>query len=431
MYGHGHTIRKHILGISAMYVHGGEPPFCQRPPHKLFVSILEPEMSSRQAESTASVVTYFLGLNRGRQFDLGIRYYCATQGCGWTDAISRIFGLLVAESSHWRHVTLGICLPCAVLRRCRLKYLPSMQSLRLEETSWRAIEIPSGDCRDCFTNTPSLTYVELSLTYYRDWEFDWSNLTYLHLGGTLFIKKQSIFLYLQQAINLDTLITGAVSTNFRARKERITLPRLQSWRAFDCYWLSFINAPALKNLSVGFHGIYDNDIIINRDLVISFLCESDCKLARLTWNCTTKEPSVFSKILRLAPELVHIKLLGDSDIIAASIESLSAPIPGVVGSVFPVPRLRSLQINLAYNQLTDRIINGLSKFLLFRNGQPASNGGRPAIVDRVKWLCVGKGTHCSEKHGIQDERLRRLCNAFSVELPSPTDATFDEMLPIR
>lgn len=371
-------------------------------------------MSSWQAESE---VTYFLGLNRGRQFDLDIHYYCATQGCVWTDAISRIFGLLVAESAYWRHVSLGICHPCAILGHCRLKYLPSMQSLRLNDTSWRAIEIPCGNCRDSFINTPSLTHVELSLRYW-DWEFDWSNLTYLHLGGPLLsIRQQSIFFYLQQAINLDTLITGEVpvSNRFRTRDERITLPRLESWRAFNCYWLIFIKAPALKNLSVEFGGVD----IIDYDLVISFLHESGCKLTHLTWDSSTENPSILSKILRFAPELVHIKLLGD---IAASIESLRAPIPGVVGSDFPVPRLQSLQVDLLGDQLTDGIIDGLLKFLLFRNGQVASNGDRPAIVDRVKWLFVGKGPSYCEKLGIQDERLGRLYNAFSVELPSLTDA---------
>jgi hypothetical protein len=381
------------------------------PPRKLRVSI-QPEMSSWQAESTASMVTYFLGLNRGRQFDLDICYYCATEGCYWTDELSRIFGLLVAESAHWRHVSLGICHPCAIFGHssCRLKHLPSMQSLRLHDTSWKAIKIPCGNCRDSFTNTPSLTHVELSLRYW-DWEFDWSNLTYLHLGGPLHTYQQSIFLYLQQAINLETLITDVVVSNrFRTR---ITLPRLESWRAFDCNWLSFIKAPALKNLSVECRCAYD--------LVISFLRESGCKLARLTWYSNTENPPILSKILRFSPELVHIKLLGN---IAASIESLSAPIPGVVGSDFPVPRLQSLQLDLGYyGQITDSIIDGLSKFLLFRNGQAASNGCRPAIVDRVKWLCVEDRPYSKpEKLRIQGERLGRLCIAFGVELHSLTDA---------
>lgn len=111
--------------------------------------------------------------------------------------------------------------------------------------------------------------------------------------------------------------------------------------------------------------------------------------------------SSLSKILQLAPELVHVELLGDNDIIAASIESLSTPIPGVVvGSNFPAPRLQSLQVDLVNGQLTDGIIDGLSKFLVFRNRQPVSNGGRSAIVDRVTWLFVGTRAHYSEKLGI-------------------------------
>ena len=374
-------------------------------PRKLFV-VIDPDT----AESITNVVTYFLDLNRGRQFDLILCYYCAAQGCILTNAMSHIFGLLVAESAHWRHVCLRTSHPCVILGRYRLKdHLPSLQSLRFEditEPCLRVVPFHDGSCRDSFANTPSLTHVKLSLTDW-DWKFNWSNLTYLHLAGLKRTGTESILLSLQQAINLNTLVTHTVFTNLTC--ERIILPRLESWRAYDCHWLSYIKAPTLQNLYVD--SIYDNGI----DVVTSFLCESGCKLAYLTWD-GTKEPSSFSKILRHAPELVHVKVLGNSDIIAASIESLSAPIPPDLAFVsdLPVPQLQSLQVGLMIRGwLTDRIIEGLSKFLFFRNGRAASNGGRP--IDRVKWLIV-------ENHVIRDERLRRLCEAFRVELHSPADA---------
>jgi hypothetical protein len=375
---------------------------------KLFVAI-----NTETAERITDQVTHFLELNRGRQFDLVVLYYCRTlEGCIWTDAMSHIFGLLVAESAHWRHVHLRACHPCAILRRYRLKdHLPSLQSLRIEDIRCHRVASFHGGCRrDSFANTP-LTHLELSLADW-DWKFDWSNLTYLHLGGLRRNDNhsESIFLSLQQAINLNTLVTDTVFTNL-TRNERITLPCLESWRAYDCHWLRYIKAPALQNLYMD--SVCDDGI----DVVISFLRESGCKLAYLTWD-GTKEPSSFSKILRHAPELVHVKVLGDSDIIAASIESLSVPIPAdlVFGSDLPAPRLRSLQVEFriqGWHQGRNINIDGLSKFLLFRNRQTASNGGRP--VDRVKWLIVGNDM-------IQDERLRRLCEAFRVELHSPADA---------
>ena len=373
---------------------------------KLFVAI-----NTETAERITDKVTHFLELNRGRQFDLVVLYFCCPQGCILTDAMSsHIFSLLIAESTHWRHVHLRVCHPSAILGRYRLKdHLPSLQSLRLENIRCdRVASFHGRSCRDSFANTP-LTHLELSLADW-DWKFDWSKLTYLHLGclGHNDNHSESIFLSLQQAINLNTLVTDTVFTNF-TRNERIMLPRLESWRAYDCHWLRYIKAPALQNL-------YMDSVCRNgTGVVISFLRESGCKLAYLTWD-GTKEPSSFSKILRHVPELVHVKVLGDSDIIAASIESLSIPIPAdlVFGSDLPAPRLRSLQVEFGIQGWRqDRNIDRLSKFLLFRNRQTASNDGRP--VDRIKWLIVGNDI-------IQDERLRGLCEAFRVELHSPADA---------
>ena len=356
----------------------------------------------RNKELTMNIVTYFLEWKRGHQFDLVLSCYCWSQENIWTDMVD----LLVAESARWRHVTLNICTrACGIPALYRVKdHLPSMQSLRLIGMYCQPKAPKNGHPRDIFTNIPSLTHIRLPWMSW-NWGFDWSNLTHLHLEDMLSKGCQSIICSLRQAINLNTLVTGALSnTSYMA--ERVTLPHLESWHVLDYRWLGCIKAPALQNLYL--HG--GGKIEIN--VVISFLRESGCKLQSLTlFYIQVGEDhrlAYLVEILRHVPELVHLKVFDEFAYnIADSIESINAPIlSDLVGPELPAPRLQSLQVVVKFHHyaFTDRFVYGLSQLVLLRNGQAKTNGGRP-----LKSLIVGEGE-------ISDESLRTLCEACRVEL---------------
>ena len=256
---------------------------------------------------------------------------------------------------------------------------------------------------DTFTNAPSLTHVEVINYVYRDFEIDWSNVTYLYLDGFTDLGPP---LSLPQAINLNTLVVESMRTgHFQSLYDKITLQCLESWNLACNHWLRHIRAPALQNLSL--YRIPVTKIEIND--VTSFLRESGCKLARLALAYIEEPSSSLVDILRHAPELVHLAIVGDvDDDIAASIELLSVPIPSdVVGSELPAPRLQSLRVGLCRDPCTDRIIDGLSNILLLRNRQVATNGSTP--VERLQSLIL-------EMDINHDERLRRHCEALGVDL---------------
>ena len=256
---------------------------------------------------------------------------------------------------------------------------------------------------DTFTNAPSLTHVEVINYVYRDFEIDWSNVTYLYLDGFTDLGPP---LSLPQAINLNTLVVESMRTgHFQSLYDKITLQCLESWNLACNHWLRHIRAPALQNLSL--YRIPVMKIEIND--VTSFLRESGCKFARLALAYIEEPSSSLVDILWHAPELVHLTIVGDvDDDIAASIESLSVPIPSdVVGSELPAPRLQSLRVGLCRDPCTDRIIDGLSNLLLLRNRQVATNGSTP--VERLQSLIL-------EMDINQDERLRRHCEALGVDL---------------
>jgi hypothetical protein len=210
-----------------------------------------------------------------------------------------LFGLLAAESARWCHVTLDICHSACGIALYQIKdHLPSVQSLQLICLSCRSQDRFPDNSRDIFSNTPSLTHVELSLLTW-DWEFDWSNLTYLDLGFGVCQDHHPMFLSLQQAINLNTLFTYKITDPIDI-SERITLPRLESWRLGDYHWLSYIKAPALQNLHIP-GNIADN-------VIIPFLRESGCELARLSMANVRRSSGTFIEILRHAPELIHLNL---------------------------------------------------------------------------------------------------------------------------
>lgn len=108
-----------------------------------------------------------------------------------------------------------------------------------------------------------------------------------------------MFLSLQQAINLNTLVTFRITDPIDI-SERITLPRLESWRVSDYHWLSYIKAPALQNLCIC--GIPPIDISV----IIPFLRASGCKLTLLT--VINYDSSIPIEILRHAPELIYLNL---------------------------------------------------------------------------------------------------------------------------
>jgi hypothetical protein len=383
-------------------------------PHKLCVSSSEGRVSMDKESSfvIANVVTHFLELNRGRQFDLGLRCDCFLH---WMEHNTSLFGLLAAESARWRHVTLDICHGACGIALYQIKdHLPSMQSLQLRCISCRYQDCSpdNGDTpRDIFSNTPSLTHVELShLTW--DWEFDWSNLTYLDLTFWVCQDHHPMFLSLQQAINLNTLVTRNIDPIDIS--ERITLPHLESWWVSDHHWLSYIKAPALQNLCISGCG---TDI----DVVGLFLRESGCELTRLTLASLNRHTSKLIEILQHSPELIHLNLVPFDDNIADSIiESLCVAYPPV-GAELLAPRLQSFQVyTMNYDLLTNRFFDGLSKLLSLRSGQVTNNGGRP--VTRLNSLILRKDVIRRE------ERLRRLCEAFRVELRSPEYAFAYEVL---
>jgi hypothetical protein len=104
----------------------------------------------------------------------------------------------------------------------------------------------------------------------------------------------------------------------------------------------------------------------------------------------------------------------DDYIVDSIIESLCVAYP-LVGAELLAPRLQSLQVHTSsYDLLTNKTFDGLSKLLSLRNGQAANNGGRP--VARLNSLILRRDVIRRE------ERLRRLCEAFCVELHSPEDA---------
>ena len=180
-------------------------------------------------------MTHFLELSRGRQFDSVLsshfdRYL-------FRDQVSLILGLLVAESARWRHVTLDV-------RTCDIRVpeldqvkdrLPSMQSLRLI-------------CIPCFFNWSSLTHICLN---FMTCEVD-------HLHSTI--------LCLQQAINLNTLITPGIAPDSFNISERITLPRLESWQVWlRCRIFVYMETVPSKSMSSS-HRFYASQ-------GVSYLCE--------------------------------------------------------------------------------------------------------------------------------------------------------------
>ena len=386
-------------------------------PRYLSVSSCEVDVTdirwSFKYDRIANVVTHFLELNRGRQFDINLFYDCTGTSFHqdiWMDKVSHIFGLLAAESARWRRVNLYVCPRACGAALYQLKdQLPSMQSLRLTHISCRYQDCFSDNRdtpRDIFSNTPSLTHVELSYSTW-DWEFDWSNLTYLNLTFGVCQDHRPMFLSLQQAINLNTLVTHKITDPIDI-SERITLPRLESWWIFECRWLSYIKAPALQNLCISG---YEADI----DVIRLFLSESGCDLTGLTLACLNTHTSQLIEILQHAPELIHLNLVPfDDNIVDSIIESLGAAYP-LVGAELLAPRLQSLQVRTSnYDFLTNRTFDGLSQLLSLRNGQAADNGGRP--VARLNSLILRKDVVRREG------RLIRLCEAFRVELRSPENA---------
>ena len=352
------------------------------------------------------VVAHFLELNRDRQFDFDLRYECY-HFRPYRLHKAHLFGLLAAASARWRHVALNICPSICGAALYQLKdHLPSIQSVRLRRMSCNKNRCSDDEepPKDIFTNTPSLTHVELSLSTW-DWEFVWSNLTYLKLSFEIFKYQKPLLLSLQQATNLNTLVTDSM-TPFNI-SERITLPRLESWRVLDYRWLSYIKAPELQNLCLHGSPAHWHVRAIDINVVVSFLRESGCKLTRLT---LADGPSDTLKILQYIPGLIHLNLVVEYGNIADYIESLCVP----VGSELPAPRLQSLQFDTSYyNLLRGGIIDGLQKLLSLRNGQAANNGGR---VERLNSLIFRKDVIRIE------ERLRKLCETFCVELRSPEDA---------
>ena len=374
----------------------------------------------RNNELTKKIVKYFLKWKRGCQFDLVLSYDWWYQDI-WK---GMILDLLVTESARWRHVTMDICHRACGLHRIKDHLrLPSMQSLRLIDIYCPHCDPTAGKnghLEDVFANTPSLTHVRLPWMSW-NWGFDWSNFTYLHLQDLVSEDYKPMCRSLQQAINLNTLVTDiSYDTSFCMAEGIITLPRLDSWHVSDYRLLDCIKAPALQNLYL--HG----KIEINA--VTSFLRESGCKLQSLALfdiNVIEDRRSTFLvEILQHASELVHLKLFGYFGYnIADLIKCLNVPIPSdLVGPELPAPRLQSLEAMVGFKKYTSagRLGDGLSKLVLLRNGQAKNKGGRP--VERLKSLIVGMGD-------FSDENLIGLCKVCRVELrlaPLP-----DRCAPVR
>lgn len=91
----------------------------------------------KEYERMANVVTHFLELNRGRQFDFDLLCDCFPRGAIWMNRKASLFSLLAAESARWRHVTLDICHSACIALYQLKDNLPSMQSLQLSRMSRR------------------------------------------------------------------------------------------------------------------------------------------------------------------------------------------------------------------------------------------------------------------------------------------------------
>ena len=219
-------------------------------PRKLRVSsVFKLQRDAKMLRCVTNIVTFFLELNRGHQFDLNlIGSFCSP----WRDkVVSRILELLVVESAHWHHVTLNhICNCFAGLAHYQVKdHLLSLQSLWLQGRYIQCMprSNPGNNFRNFFTNAPSLTHVEVASIASWDFEIDLSNhsnVTYLYLGGSNMYPPVSF----PQAINLNTLVVDWRHNGNLPYDRTITLPHLESCKLANNGWLRYIRAPALQNL---------------------------------------------------------------------------------------------------------------------------------------------------------------------------------------
>ncbi|KAF8337827.1 hypothetical protein F5887DRAFT_521140 [Amanita rubescens] len=265
---------------------------------------------ARQIKCILEMTRFFVA--RNREETISFSYLLPTDD--WTHGqqgvtdLRRVLEVLVEESMRWESVSIETAsLDLPTLQRVKDR-LPSLRSLMLRIPVHHSSNTPPGP--GIFENAPSLQ--EVTLVGHFNWKLNWSSLTALELGQAHFERDELGIL--SRALNVETLTiqhasaVSPVTGSSAPIPQTIKLPHLK-WFSLqgNAQFLTVLEAPKLDELKLEFH--------INRDLasVTSFLSRSSCTIRRLALKSVAQ--SAFGEILRRTPEIEHLELRRQSNLI--------------------------------------------------------------------------------------------------------------------
>ena len=321
---------------------------------------------------------FFVTRNQEERISFHYRILLGSQDRLKFSNLRSVLDVLVEESMRWESVSIEPVPEDLVTLRTVKGRLPSLRSLTLSTVPGRH---SSNDQLDIFEHAPSLQEVALVEDF--NWKLKWSSLTTLKLFGAHFVQNE--FSILSQALNVETLVIGHVTWGVMGSDDPVPLAiRLPHLKRFSLLggarFLTILEAPMLHEMRLEFH--------IHRDLpsVTSFLSRSSCRIQRLTIGSTTQ--SALAQILRRTPEIEHLELHGQRELIHC-LEALDAsPLIPTSREGKLARRLKSLTVaTSAYrtsnSPFTPQELDQLMKLIKSRNGLEGSTEGH---VERLETL---------------------------------------------
>ena len=343
---------------------------------------------------TMAILSFFLDITRGAPFSFTLY---GNEPYTKEDAsyVHPIFSKLLDHSVQWENVTMQLRQPEFLVLRNIKGRLPMLRTLIFMASCNASL----SNHWDIFEDAPLLTNIKLASLVFR---FNWASLTSIHLDS---FDGDGVISALRQTINLETFTVDQVLYNDQVDAEEaiIKLPRLKHLSIHGVLLLTFLEAPALKELKIKFEDESGPDMeesLEESELAsrtIAFLDRSRCELSKFS-SKSLASPA-------LTDILTHMPDIHDLSLEVAELPDISGVFEWLGGSGLPLRQLKVLSI---FSFFEDCDMKPVQEMMALRNPMAGTIGAGPkelhmdlnglprsttTVLKSLESLCEDRGIH--------------------------------------
>ena len=336
--------------------------------------VLEDSDIGQNPARTMAILSFFLDTTRGAPFSFTLY---GKEPYTKEDAtyVRPIFEKLLHHSVQWQNVTMQLRQPEFQALRNIKGRLPMLRTLSCMVQGFNVVVYnkPGGpffsNLCTVFEDAPLLTNIELASLTFR---FNWTSLTSIHLHS---FDGEGVISALRQTINLETFTVDEVLYNDQVNAEGteiIRLPRLRYLSIHGVLLLTFLEAPALKELKIKFEDESGPDMeeaLEESELAsrtIAFFLRSRCELSK--FSSESLESPALTDILTHMPDIHELSLE------VTHLPGISGVFEWLGGSELP---LRNLKVLSIFSFFEDNELKPVQEMMARRNPMVGTLGAGP------------------------------------------------------